>query len=99
MDIKLNNLINRFLTLMTSALLFLFSLSYIVPFFNSENSDFTKIIIFISGILYMTASILLLLDFFNVRFIIIKNKLWIPIFLVGFLPKTIYFILAIFLTR
>jgi hypothetical protein len=99
MDIKLNNLINHFITLMTSALLFLFSLSYIVPFFYSKNTEFSGIVIFISGVLYMAASILLLLEFFNVRITIIRNKIWIPIFLVGFLPKIIYFILAIFLTR
>ncbi len=99
MDKNSNYLINQFVTLLASFLLFLFSLSYIVPFFYSENSEFTELVIFISGFPYMAASILLLLEFFNVRIIIIKKQIWIPVFLVGFVPKTIYFILAICLTR
>lgn len=77
-------LINRFLSLTSSLLLLLFSLSGIMDFIHG------KVHFVLSGfasVLYFVAAILLILDFLNLEMAIVKKRVWIPFFFIGFAIK------------
>ena len=79
-------LINRFLSLTSSLLLLLFSLSGIMDFIHGR-IDFLSVLSGFASVLYFVAAILLILDFLNLEMAIVKKRVWIPFFFIGFAIK------------
>lgn len=79
-------LINRFLSLTSSLLLLLFSLSGIMDFIHGK-VHFLSVLSGFASCLYFVAAILLILDFLNLEMAIVKKRVWIPFFFIGFAIK------------
>jgi len=79
-------LINRFLSLTSSLLLLLFSLSGIMDFIHGK-VHFLSVLSSFASVLYFVATILLILDFLNLEMAIVKKRVWIPFFFIGFAIK------------
>lgn len=79
-------LINRFLSLTSSLLLLLFSLSGIMDFVHSE-VHFLSVLSGFASCLYFVAAVLLIFDFLNLEMAIVKKRVWIPFFFIGFAIK------------
>ena len=79
----------RLLSLAASILLFLISLPLVVVFVDFRIISFKDILIGFSGFLYFGASILLMLDFLNVKIFWVKKGIWLPLYMLGFAPKVI----------
>lgn len=84
-------LFNRFLSLLTSCCLFIWFLHGLMFISELENHFVFYIVELIAVVLYLTASFLLLLDFLNVKQLLVKKRIWLPIFLLGFLLNNISF--------
>lgn len=79
----------RLLSLAASILLFLISLPLVVVFVDFRIISFKDILIGFSVFLYFGASILLMLDFLNVKIFWVKKGIWLPLYMLGFAPKVI----------
>lgn len=52
---------------------------------NIEGDNSVCVFYFISGTLYLAASLLLFFDFLDLKIAFVKNKIWVLLFLLGFL--------------
>ncbi len=79
----------RILSIMASVSLFFMSLKDIMYYQRLENADTTDLLNLSACILYLVSVILLMLDFFNVRFDLIDKRIWMLFFALGFGIKCI----------
>ena len=83
--------INHFLSLTSSLLLLLFSLSGIMDFIH-DKIHFLSILSGFATVLYFVAAILLIFDFLNLEMAIVKKRVWILFFFIGFAIKIAPFV-------
>ena len=90
-----NKIINRFLSLISSLLLFLFSISGIMDFVHVDLvTEYSVLCCFVS-ILYLVAAVLLLLDFCDLKMVLVKKRIWIPVVFVGLAMRIFPFVLVV----
>ena len=82
--------INRYLSLPTSFFLFLFSIKTIVRIFYFQNISIPNVFTFFSSVLFLLSSILLVLDFLRVQNFLIRKKIWIALFVTGFVLNIVF---------
>jgi hypothetical protein len=82
--------INRFLSLPTSILLFHFSVKAIIFFHHLQKIAIHDVIEVIALSFFLLASVFLLLDFFCVKSLFVKKKIWLFFFLAGFAINTTF---------
>ena len=78
-------LFNKLLSLMAFIFLTITAIKEMSVFLNPDYIKAVCILSFFSGSLYFIASFLLFFDFLNLRKEFVKNKIWVLVFLLGFL--------------
>lgn len=86
--------VDRFFSLTTSVVLLLWSLKLMyVPIYAVEPS-LLSLMPLSSGFLFLLSSILLFLDFLNIKFILVRKKIWLSMFLISCVMEFIYLYLS-----
>jgi len=82
-------LFNKLLSLVAFVFLTMMAVKEMSVFFDPDYIKAICILSLFSGTLYFIASFLLLFDFLNLKKEFIKNKIWVMVFLLGFLIDVI----------
>lgn len=82
--------ISRFLSATTSFALILMSLKGVMFYFHLENASVDDTINVFSYVFFLLAAILLFLDFLDVKIGLINKRMWMPLFLLGFIIICIF---------
>lgn len=60
-------------------------------------TEYSVLCCFVS-ILYLVAAVLLVLDFFNLKMVLVKKRMWIPLVFVGIALRIFPFVLVMVIT-
>jgi len=82
-------LFNRLLSLIAFVFLTVIAIKEMSVFLNPDYIKAVCVLSIFSGILYFIASFLLFFDFLNLKKKLVKNKIWVMVFLFGFLLDVI----------